>query len=461
VKTASPFLLICRISAVTGHLPGIWAANNSLLFCRKILEANAPSGASQMASLQFDPASSRFRIRFYYGGQEYKRSIKTTDETKARSVLQRVEDTLLFLEQGRFEIPLDADPAQFILSDGKRTAKPTISVVRSLGKLFETYEAQFTQGAKERNTRRVEKIHAAHLKRLIGAATPLGSIKTGALQEYINARARETWHKRPIRPQTIKKEMDTLRAVWSWAKRMGHVSSPAPTQGLAYPRRKEKPPFQTWAEIEAAVNRGGLSTREKRELWDALYLKKEEIDELLEFVRQDKRPWLFALFVFAAHTGIRKSELLRSRVEDFKFDPGIVIIREKKKNKGTETTRHVPLTPLLAQVMKDYFTKHHPGGPWTLCLRLDEQLGESTAHESFKWLFRKTKWRVLRGFHIFRHSLISLLASRGVPDRVIMAIVGHLNPDTTKRYTHLYPRTVQAAIDLVFGSGARLATPAA
>lgn len=416
-----------------------------------------------MASLQRDPVSGRYRIRFYYGGEEFKRSIKTDDEAKALGILQRVQDTLQFLEQGRLEIPPEADPAQFILSDGKRVAKPKLSGVRTLGKLFDTYEAQFTEGAKEENTRRVEKVHARHLKRLLGASTPLGSIKTGTLQDYVNTRAKESYHKKPIRPQTIKKELDTLRAIWSWARRMGHVSGAAPLEGLVFPRGKEKPPFQTWAEIERAIARGGLSPREVRELWDALYLKKDELDELLEFVGLDPRPWVNALFTFAAHTGARKSELLRSRVEDFKFDQGIVIIREKKKQKGTETTRHVPLTPLLMQVMKEYFAKHHPGGPWTICLQADEPLGETTAHETFKWLLRKTKWKVLRGFHIFRHSAISLLASRGVADRVIMAIVGHLNPETTKRYTHLYPKTIQAAMDLVFGDGAavQLSTPAA
>ena len=108
--------------------------------------------------------------------------------------------------------------------------------------------------------------------------------------------------------------------------------------------------------------------------------------------------------------------------------------------------------------MKDYFDNHHPGGPFTICREREQRLGETTAHEAFKWLFRKTKWKVLRGYHVLRHSLISLLASRGVADRVIMAIVGHLNAETTKRYTHLYPRTIQAAMDLVFGEEERSAS---
>src|SRR4051794_41539421 len=107
-----------------------------------------------MASLQFDESSGRFRIRFYYAGREYKRSIKTADETAAQALLARVEETVRFLEQGRLEMPPDADPAQFILSDGRLCHKPKAAPVRTLGDLFATYEAQFTDGAKEDNTRR-------------------------------------------------------------------------------------------------------------------------------------------------------------------------------------------------------------------------------------------------------------------------------------------------------------------
>ena len=39
-----------------------------------------------MAFLQFDEASTRYRIRFYYGGQEFKRSIKTKDRKTALGV---------------------------------------------------------------------------------------------------------------------------------------------------------------------------------------------------------------------------------------------------------------------------------------------------------------------------------------------------------------------------------------
>jgi hypothetical protein len=45
-------------------------------------------------------------------------------------------------------------------------------------------------------------------------------------------------------------------------------------------------------------------------LWDCLFLTPPEIDEVLEFVRRRKRiPKDFSMFVFAAHTGARRSEI--------------------------------------------------------------------------------------------------------------------------------------------------------
>ncbi len=44
------------------------------------------------------------------------------------------------------------------------------------------------------------------------------------------------------------------------------------------------PPFQTRAEIERQIARGGLSDAEIRQLWDSLFLTRPEIDQLLQHV---------------------------------------------------------------------------------------------------------------------------------------------------------------------------------
>lgn len=61
------------------------------------------------------------------------------------------------------------------------------------------------------------------------------------------------------------------------------------------------------------------------------------------------------------------------------------------------------------------------------------------------------KWNVLRGFHVFRHSLASIMASKGKDQRVIDAILGHTTEEMTRRYRHLFPSTQTQAIDDLFG----------
>jgi len=405
-----------------------------------------------VASLQFDEKSGRWRIRFYFGSQEYKRSLKRIKtEQEALALKGRVEETIMLLERGRLELPVDADPAHYILSDGKLSQKVVVQKAATLGDLFDLYQKKLTQGAKETNTRRIEKVHANHLLRLLGPTTHLTALKTRDLQEgYVEKRAKETWKNRRIKPQTIKKEIETLQAVWSWGRNQGYATGAAPTQGLTYPKEKEKPPFQTWEQIESIVKRGGLSAEAETELWNSLFLSIPEIAAVLEFVGENARcPFLYPFFVFAAHTGARKSEIIRSRVEDFDFAAKIVRIREKKRQKGKETFRTVDMSTLLVDVIQDWLSRH-PGGLLSLCRHPNVPLHETDLTKLFRQLFAKSKWKVLRGYHIFRHSFASNLAAAGIDQRVIDEFMGHQTEAMRKRYRHLFPQQRRKAIESVF-----------
>jgi integrase len=73
------------------------------------------------------------------------------------------------------------------------------------------------------------------------------------------------------------------------------------------------------------------------------------------------------MFAFAAHTGARRSEMLRSPLDDFDFGSGAVTISETKKDHSKEMTlRHVPMTPKLRQTMSKWFAEH-PDGQFTIC----------------------------------------------------------------------------------------------
>jgi hypothetical protein len=84
----------------------------------------------------------------------------------------------------------------------------------------------------------------------------------------------------------------------------GFLKGRFPAKGLRYPRFEEKPPFQTWEEIERRISAGGLTDEQIGELWDALHLTLPEIESLLEHVKEKAiQPWVYPLFCFAAYTG--------------------------------------------------------------------------------------------------------------------------------------------------------------
>jgi integrase len=251
---------------------------------------------------------------------------------------------------------------------------------------------------------------------------------------------------------TVKKEIGTFTSIWNkWGVPQGHVIGPAPTKGLVYRKIKAKPPFQTWQQIERQIRRGGLSETVKATLWESLFLSVAEVQEMLEHVKGTvRRPADFAMFSMAAFTGARRSEMLRSQVDDFDFDAGTVVIREKKRDRSKELTfRTVPLTPALRATMQDWF-RVHPGGAITFCKRPDQPLKVQEAAEAFRAAVTDSKWNVLRGWHVLRHSFCSNCALKSLDQRIIDSWMGHQTEEMRRRYRHLFPNQQQEAIRAVF-----------
>jgi integrase len=153
------------------------------------------------------------------------------------------------------------------------------------------------------------------------------------------------------------------------------------------------------------------------------------------------------MFVLAAHTGARRSEIVRTRIDDFDFASGTVQIREKKKSRSLAMTyRRVDMTKLLADTMKAWFDKH-PGGQFAITLDGKGPAPVYEAHNHFKRTLAKSKWNKLRGFHVLRHSFCSNLCAVGVDQRIIDGFVGHTTEAMRKRYQHLAPAVTRSAIE--------------
>jgi len=419
-----------------------------------------------MASLEQDTVSGRYRIRFRFGGRAYKRSLKTCDRREAKGVVGRVEEMIRLLERGRFDLPQDADPGSFILSDGKVNGKLAAHENRTVQEPLRLYLQSLPDGAKEHTTLRTEQTHVSHLLRYLPGSRLAQTVTTADMQMYVDKRVKVRYRGKRIRPETVRKEVATFRVIWNWALARGIVCGPSPSRDLQYPKSEQKPPFMTWDDIERIERRGGLTAEEKKGLWECLFLHADEIQDMLDDVRQRARhAFVFPMFVFAAHTGARRSEILRSQVDDVDFAGRSMLIREKKRSRDKSLTyRRVQMSDLLVKALKEWFSDH-PGGPWTICAPLVVSRGKarpvgvpltpSEAHDHFKRTLSDSKWSRIRGFHVLRHSFASNLAAAGVDQRIIDEWMGHQTDEMRKRYRHLFPDQQQKVIDSVFGGNGK------
>jgi integrase len=444
-----------------------------------------------MASVQNRKDS--YRVIYRYDGEQYFLPLGKVSETEAKARCEQVEEWLDPLQRGKSKLPAGVDIEEFIRHDGEPPVATVGDVAKPVAKgtTLATLRDAFLKArkrGKEKSTQYTTGIHFKHLVDTLGERFPIGDLAQPDLQRHIERRA-----DRGVSATTIRKEVTTLRTAWHWGIDAGLVQGTYPNKQLIYPKEDELPPYQTRDEIERRIAAGGLTEDQVDALWDALYLRPFEVAELLEHVQTNARyDWIYPLACMAAHTGGRRSELIRMLVSDVDFASGasgMITIRELKRVKAKRSTRRSPLTPLLAHALKAWRAVH-PGGPWLFCQSGEiahskkrsrttghqngrgrattvegrmasvttretqpgpSQLTVGEVHDHFKRTLAGSKWDVVRGLHTLRHSVASCLAAAGVDQRTIDDMLGHVSEEMRRRYRHLTPAVKDQAILAVFG----------
>lgn len=72
-------------------------------------------------------------------------------------------------------------------------------------------------------------------------------------------------------------------------------------------------------------------------------------------------------------------------------------------------------------------------------------MGPGTILVAFRRLIQGTEFDGV-GYHVFRHSLASNLAARGVEQHYIDSVLGHQTEAMRRRYQHLFPDKIARAL---------------
>src|SRR5262249_24566316 len=160
------------------------------------------------------------------------------------------------------------------------------------------------------------------------------------------------------------------------------------------------------------------------------YLTSAEREALLAGAGPALRPYIIA----ALQTGARRSELLGLRWMDTDMKARTVTFARTKNGDA----RTVPMTDTLRELLT---TLPRSTDSQTYVLPEWKPANLTVAFGRF---VRSLGIKNLT-FHDLRHDAASTLTMAGVPQRTIMAILGHRDPRMTLRYQHLSPEHLRDA----------------
>ena len=308
----------------------------------------------------------------------------------------------------------EAKLRRFLEAEG---AKLSAAGGATFGRIADAYlallERRITAGDFRASTLRSYRNIINHELKPVWAERPAGSIDRDEIRSY-----RSRLVHRGLSASTINQHRAIVRGIFRLAVRdFGLGESPA--AGF------------DWTRTRRATS-GAISFYRPDEV---LMLAQHAADE------QDA-----ALFITAAFTGLRASELRNLRWRSIDFTDSLIHVERGYTDEGGEQlpksykVRSVPLMPQVAQVLtklrqREYFAADddlvfvNVVGKW---------IDRSALYRRYKAAQQRAQLRPLR-FHDLRHSF-GTMAVRAFPITDVQTWMGHADIATTRKYVHYAPQ---------------------
>ena len=228
-----------------------------------------------------------------------------------------------------------------------------------------------------------------------------------------------------------------LRAFMNWAEDTGYLKE-SPLNELRKPKEEKKQPeFLTVTELEKLISK--------------IRHHGEHVTDAVG--RSPDVNWLIDTIYLGVSTGLRRGELVNLHWSDVDLENKFLTVRNRdgfKSKSGHE--RSVPLAGDAVKALKRFQERKgdDSDGP-VIVDRNGDPVKPNRITKRFKTFVEKAGLSKRLRFHSLRHTCASWLSMKGVPLRVIQAIMGHSEISVTERYSHLQPEVMTRAMQETFG----------
>ena len=174
------------------------------------------------------------------------------------------------------------------------------------------------------------------------------------------------------------------------------------------------------------------------------YLSADELQRLMSVLANHPNQTSANVIRLLLLTGARRGEILNATWDQFDFDAGVWV---KPSNHTKQKKEHrVPLSAAAIQLLMEMaansgpshyvFPGRVPGEPLKEIKNFWAGVCNQAGLEDCR-------------IHDLRHTYASILASAGLSLPVIGALLGHTQPNTTARYSHLFDNPLREATERV------------
>jgi hypothetical protein len=176
------------------------------------------------------------------------------------------------------------------------------------------------------------------------------------------------------------------------------------------------------------------------------FLTRSETEQLLKVVKNQKHKLICLLLL---DTGLRISECVSLKYENFDFKNQMLYVRSLKKREKEEY-RKIPISQRLFFELTNYISNQ-------LDIKKENYLFPSGENHISRFMVNKFMERLIKKHnitdnlhpHALRHTFATNLVASGAPLENVKSMLGHADYNTTLIYAHIPDKVLKQSIDIV------------